>query len=140
MNFRGRVIFLFLVLATGFSGGFLAQLWFSPAPAIAGGNRSLTANMIYVMGPDGKQRIQLGSYVQPHEKGLPLIAFMDNGQKLRLLFRLAGKNQSPVLIFKDKKGRDRIVLGLGLRDSGEEPFLAIYDEDMDKDMVFGKYP
>ena len=44
-----------------------------------------------------------------------------------------------MLVFKDRKGRDRIVLGLGLNDSGDEPFLARFDARGRKHLVFGKY-
>ena len=54
MNFRGQAIFLLMVLATGFSGGVLAQLWFSPSKAIAGNNRTLSANTIYLQSAGGK--------------------------------------------------------------------------------------
>jgi len=86
--------------------------------------------------------MQLGSYDGSHspaEKGLPFTGFMDNRGDLRLLFRLAGGNESPVLVFKDRKHRDRIVLGLGLNDRGEEPFLATFDKKGRKHLVFGKY-
>ena len=165
MNFRGQAIFLLMVLATGFSGGVLAQLWFSPSKAIAGNNRTLSANTIYLqsaggkqqavlwgqpngggmislMGPDGKQRIQLGSYDGSHsksEKGLPLIGLSDNRGDLRLLFRLAGSNESPVLVFKDKKHRDRMVIGMALNDRGEEPFIAFFDKSGKKHLLMGKY-
>jgi hypothetical protein len=165
MNFRGRVIFLFLTLAAGFSGGVLAQLSFAPSPAMAGSGQSLSANSIYIqdakgkqqalfwgqsngggmislMGPDGKQRIQLGSYdgsYSKSEKGLPLIGFSDNQGGLRMLFRLAGSNESPVLVFKDRKHRDRMVIGLSLNGNSEEPFIAFFDKSGKKHLLMGAY-
>lgn len=162
MSFRGRVIFLLMVLATGFSGGVLAQLSFSPAPAIAGNDRTLSANAIYLqdargkqqavfwgqpngggmislMGPDGKQRMQLGSYNGSSERGQPFIGLSDHRGDLRLLFRLAQNNESPVLVFKDRKHRDRMVIGLALNDKGEEPFIAFFDKSGKKHLLMGKY-
>jgi hypothetical protein len=165
MNFRGRMIFLFLTLATGFSGGVLAQLLFSPSTAFAGSGQNLSAKSIEIMdengkkagvlwshpdagglisllAPDGKQRIQLGicdGSVSKSEKGLPLIGLMDNKGALRLLFRLAGKNESPVLVFKDTKHRDRMVIGLGMNDKSEEPFIAIIDKSGKKHLLTGTY-
>jgi hypothetical protein len=87
----------------------------------------------------GHQRLQLGTYNQGAEQGLPLIGLTDNNGHLKMLLRLAGENQSPVLIFKDNKGVDRIVMGLGLSDAGEEPFLSYVDKNGTKTNVFGNY-
>ncbi len=51
-------------------------------------------------GEDGKVRIQFGTYNAAGEKGLPLAGFSDNKGNLRLLLRLAGSNESPVIISK----------------------------------------
>lgn len=89
-------------------------------------------------GADGKTRMQLGTYTAPGEAGLPMVALSDNQGEIRLLLRLAGANESPVLIFKDKEHRDRMVMGLGL--NGEQsPFLAYFDKDGKKHMAFGDY-
>lgn len=89
-------------------------------------------------GPDGKIRLQFGTYTAAGEAGLPLVALSDNQGEIRLLLRLAGANESPVLIFKDKQHRDRMIMGLGL--SGEqEPFLAYFDKNGQKRMAFGEY-
>jgi len=94
-------------------------------------------------GEDGKPRLQLGTYdgsVTSDEKGLPAVTFYDNEGRLKMLLRVAaGKNQSPVLIMKDNEHRDRIVLGLGLNDENEEPFLAYFDKDGGKHLAFGAY-
>ena len=93
-------------------------------------------------GFDGKMRVQLGSYSGDYaaaEKGQPMAGLYDNHADLRLLLRLAGKNESPVLVMKDKQHRDRIVMGLGLNDPGEEPFLAYFDNAGNKHMVMGSY-
>lgn len=90
-------------------------------------------------GTDGKLRLQFGTYTAPGEAGLPLAAFSDNAGEIRLLLRLAGSNESPVLVFKDKQHRDRMVIGLGMNDSMQEPFLAYFDNDGNKHMAFGQY-
>ncbi len=84
-------------------------------------------------------RLQAGTYSSGGEKGLPFLGLSDNSAKLRMLSRLAGKNESPVLIFKDKAGRDRMVMGLSLSDGNEEPFLTVIDADGKKKNVFGNY-
>ncbi len=90
----------------------------------------------------GGRRLQLGTYsgrVARGEAGLPLMGLFDGKERLRLLLRLAGRNESPVLVFKDRSGSDRIVFGLGLSDAGEEPFLATFDATGKKRNIFGKY-
>ncbi len=93
-------------------------------------------------GEDGKLRLQIGTYtgeVSSSERGLPVIAFSDNQGRLKMLLRIAGQNQSPVLVMKDNHENDRIVLGLSLNNPGEEPFLATFDKNGNKHMVFGDY-
>ncbi len=149
------------ILAMSFLGGMAAQSFIVPAVSFAQ-SQVLQADRYYFLGPDGKvsgqvytpegsgaiislngqdgdQRLQLGTYSAPGEQGLPMVGLSDNGGNLRLLLRLAGRNESPVVIFKDKEHRDRIVLGLGMEDAGEEPFLAVVDKDGNKKMIFGNY-
>lgn len=95
-------------------------------------------------GDDGKARIQIGTYpgatnIHGSEGGLPMMGFSDNSGNLKMLFRLAGANQSPVIIMKDNQHRDRIVMGLALNDGKQEPFLATYDNDGNKKMIFGDF-
>lgn len=93
-------------------------------------------------GEDGKLRLQIGTYggeVSSAEKGLPMIGFSDNQGRLKMLLRLAGQNQSPVLVMKDNQQNDRVVLGLSLNNANEEPFLATFDRNGNKHMVFGEY-
>lgn len=87
----------------------------------------------------GGLRLQQGVYTQSGEKGLPFIGLSDNKNQLRFLFRLAGSNESPVMIFKDKSGKDRMVMGLGLNDGSQEPFLAYFDASGKRNMAFGIY-
>lgn len=94
------------------------------------------------IGEDGQVRLQLAIYpgnVDPNEQGLPFIGFSDNKGALKMLFRLAGRNGSPVIVMKDNQHRDRIVMGLALNDANEEPFLAIFDKNGNKKMIFGEY-
>jgi hypothetical protein len=95
-------------------------------------------------GENGTLRLQLGTYSGPEkagsEGGLPLIGLSDTMGRLRMLFRLAqGKNQSPVIVFKDTKGKDRIILGTAFNDGDEDPFLAYFDKHGGKHTVFGKF-
>ena len=78
---------------------------------------------------DGRPRLQFGTYTAEFEKGLPMAAFSDNNGHIKMLLRLAGPNQSPVIIFKDSKGNDRMVMGLALNDGSEDPFLTYNDGD-----------
>lgn len=88
---------------------------------------------------DGKIRLQMGTYNRPGEAGLPLMGMSDNKGNLRMLLRLAGPNEAPVIIMKDNSHRDRVVMGLALGDEGEEPFLAVFDRNGKKKMIFGEY-
>jgi hypothetical protein len=129
---------IFPAVAAGFLGGLCASLLVKPHAAEA--DRSyLTGSRMYVMGPDGKQRVQVAVYDAPGEAGLPLIGLSDNNENLRLLLRLAGTNSSPVLVMKDKEHRDRLVVGLGLNGADEEPFIASFDKNGQKKMLLGSY-
>ncbi len=90
-------------------------------------------------GENGKIRLQMGTYNGSGERGLPLVALSDNSGHIRMLMRLAGDNESPVLIMKDKSGSDRLVMGLGLSDAKQEPFLSITDAGGHRQNVFGTY-
>ncbi len=151
-----------MVLLMSFLGGMSAQILFPLRHAVAQSKDVLRAERLYFTGPDGRnggqvyfvdgsgavislnaaderQRIQIGTYNGPGEKGLPLIGLSDNSGALRLLFRLAGSNQSPLMIFKDRQGRDRMVIGLGLNDPGEEPFISYIEKDGTKKTLMGAY-
>ena len=138
MTFYKKLFFALMVLAMGFSGGVFAQIWFTPAKAEASNSQVLR-----MYNQDGQERLQLGTYdgsQKRSEKGLPFIGFSDNDRQLRLLFRLAGPNQSPVLVFKDTNHRDRMVIGLAMADGDEEPFIAFFDESGDKHLLMGEFP
>ncbi len=163
--FRTSLIRVCLIAVAGFSGGAVSSLLLSPTPSVAtaavsspvtGSNYFLIndiknpkgieyyvydgypAQNMYAM--DGNVRLQQGLYSKGDEAGLPLLAFWDNAQSMRMLFRLAGKNESPVIIMKDRKGADRVVFGLNLDDPSEEPFLALIDATGKKNVLFGAYP
>ena|SRR5271170_1520513 len=136
MSNRSWLIFPSIV--AGFLGGLCASLLLRPGAAEA--DRSyMTGSRMYVIGPDGKQRVQVAVYDAPGEAGLPMIGLSDNNENLRLLLRLAGANSSPVLVMKDKEHRDRLVIGLGLNDGAEEPFIASFDSKGQKKMLLGSY-
>ena len=122
------MIFSALFLGS-FSGGLFFQWISAPRILEAAGSRILQADQLWLYGVDGKQRLQMGTYTASSEAGLPLVGFSDNSGNLRLLLRLAGTNESPVLVFKDKNHQDRIVLGLSPNDSSEAPFLTYMDKD-----------
>ena len=61
-----------------------------------------------IYGADGKLRLQFGTYdgsVRMSEKGLPSLTLYDNEGRLRLLFRLDGPNEGPLIIMKDKSAQ-----------------------------------
>ncbi len=103
---------------------------------------SSPGKLLRLYAQDGGERVQVGTYSGHYsaaENGLPLVGLFDNRTKLRLLLRLAGPNESPVLVFKDGKGSDRMVLGLALHDSDEEPFLAYFDREGKKHTLLGTW-
>ena len=156
---KDRVLNLLLVCIFAFAGGVASQPLMKIGTSLAADEerqvfRDLSGRGrldigIYndqpvedLYGADGKLRIQIGTYtgdVSSAEKGLPVMTFSDNQGRLKMLLRIAGPNQSPVLVMKDNQERDRVVLGLSLGDSGEEPFLATFDRNGSKHMIFGDY-
>ena len=129
----------FGVLVAAFLGGMVGQWLLAPAVSVAVPRRMIQADRIWIMPEDGKQRMQIATYTSGGEKGLPLIGLWDNHERLRLLFRLAGQNESPVLIFKDTRGQDRMVMGLSLGGTTEEPFIATFDAQGKKNLLTGSY-
>jgi hypothetical protein len=157
-----KIVFLkFLTLAVfAFSGGMVSNyLIFKTSAAFAGSNSSSSFFSIHdrmnqkgietyvyngypaqnFYAKDGKIRIQQGIYNAPGEDGLPLIGMSDNKNHLKMLFRLAGKNESPVIIMKDNQQRDRLVLGLDLNNPDQAPFLVTFDNKGKKQVMFGSY-
>jgi hypothetical protein len=158
---QDRILSLLLVCLFAFAGGAVSQPLMKIGVSLAADNglerqvfrdqsgRGRLDIGVYndqpmenLYGADGKLRIQIGTYtgdVNSGEKGLPVMTFSDNQGRLKMLLRIAGPNQSPVLVMKDNQERDRVLLGLSLGDSGEEPFLATFDRNGGKHMVFGDY-
>ena len=114
-------------------GGFLGAWLLQSIPAA----RAASSEGLWVTGPDGRDRVQIATYTAPGEKGLPLVGLFDNRSRLRLLLRLAGTNESPVVVMKDSAGRDRLVMGLGLN-GNEDAFLYTSDSRGHKTSVFGQ--
>ncbi len=93
-------------------------------------------------GPDGRLRIQLATYdgsVREDEKGLPCVTLYDNSGKLKLLFRLDGPNQDPLIIMKDNTGTNRMIMGLDIWDKAEEPFIVTWDKSGQQHDVVGHF-
>jgi hypothetical protein len=152
-----KILFVGLpIVIFSFLGGFSAQILMSSHPSLASSmvsyfnlgdatnkkgielyvNDASPAQNFYAA--DGKIRLQMGTYTAAGERGLPLIAMSDNKGSIKMLFRLAGANESPVIIMKDNQQRDRIVMGLGLN-GNDNPFLSIIDENGIKRDIFGTY-
>lgn len=116
---RKKGLKFFALMFAAWAGGFCAQAMFPMAAAAA--KPILQADQLWVYGPDGKHRIQMGTYPSGGEAGQPLIGLSDNAGRLRLLFRLSGPTDSPVIVFKDQYGSDRLILGLD-SNNGEAPY------------------
>lgn len=158
MNFKRNVFNFATVAVFAFAGGFAAQVFFAPIAARAqmdaesffglhDAKNSKGINF-YVAdgqpggvfyGEDGGMRLQMGTYPGAGERGQPLVGLSDAKGHLRLLLRLAGTNNSPVLVMKDDAGRDRVVLGLALEKAEQEPFLTVTGNDGKAREVFGEY-
>ncbi len=128
------------VLAS-FLGGIAGSMLFQCGVANAQ-NSTLYGTMLCLNGPDGQLRVQAGHYdgsYSQDEKGQPMFALYDNKHNIRMLLRLAGHNESPVLIFKDTDHRDRMVIGLGMEGRDQEPFIAVFDRNGGKKLLTGAY-
>lgn len=137
---KSSIISVAAVLAS-FLGGVAGSFIFQCAGANAQGSL-LSGSMLTLMGPDGQMRVQAGHYdgsYTPSEKGQPLLALYDNKHNIRLLLRLAGHNESPVLVFKDTNHRDRMVIGLNMEGADQEPFIALFDKAGNKKMLTGSF-
>jgi hypothetical protein len=95
-----------------------------------------------IYGADGKLRVQFGTYageVRENEKGLPSFTLYDNDGKLKMVFRLDGPNQGPLIIMKDNSGTNRMIMGLDIWDKAEEPFLVTWDKDGKQRDIIGNF-
>lgn len=148
-----KLLQMFPVLLAGFAGGLAGSILMQPAPLLAAQSqqpppKSMTPLDLY--NPNGKRiaylgpgqilqgtffiydeqqnvRIQMGSHVGGRDTGQSLIGLHDRKQRLRLLLRLAGREDAPTLILKDIYGRDRLVLGL--QGGAEEPYIRVTDKN-----------
>lgn len=74
--------------------------------------------MFFLFNPQGGVEIQMGAYDSGSEKGQSILGLHGRNGSLRLLFRLHGSNDSPVMVMKDKVGDDKLVIGLeGINES-----------------------
>lgn len=111
---------------TGLFGG-LASHYFFPVQSVHAEPRILQADQLWIYAQDGKYRLQMGTYPSAGEEGQPLIGLSDASEHIRLLLRLAGPDASPLLIFKDKNGSDKMVIGLNYSGADETPFIHYTD-------------
>jgi hypothetical protein len=150
---------ILLVAGFAFAGGFAAQLMMGTATGYADGAWQ-TAHALMVAddknvkgiesyindgqpgqifyGEDGKMRLQMGTYSGAGERGMPLLSLNDNKGEIKMLLRIAGASESPVIVMKDNSGRDRLVMGLSFDDK-QEPFLSITGADGQAKDIFGHY-
>jgi hypothetical protein len=103
-------------------------------------------------GMDGKLRLQFGTYLgkidvppgEPNpyredEKGLPYFTLSDNEGRLKMVIRLDGPKQGPLIIMKDNTGTNRMIMGLDIWDKAEEPFLVTWDKDGKQHDIIGNF-
>jgi len=77
---------------------------------------------LWLMDPEGRPRLVLNLY--PENDYAPGFGMNDEQGRAVGLFRMAGPNHSPVLVFKSD-GQDRMVLGLDMNEAGRAPFLHL---------------
>lgn len=98
---------------------------------------------VNLIGEDGRLRMQQAiadGSSNGGDGGLPITSLYDNNGRQRLLLRLAGgKNQSPMLVMRDSRQRDRLIIGLHVNDAGEEPYMVIIDKTGAKHTLFGEF-
>ncbi|MCB9965217.1 MAG: hypothetical protein H6855_03960 [Rhodospirillales bacterium] len=75
---------------------------------------------LFLFDENGQGTVQIGSYDDGAEKGQGLIGLNDRQGHLRFLLRLHNATDAPTLVMKDRRGRDRIVIGL---DANEDPYF-----------------
>jgi hypothetical protein len=149
-NFIPRVKNFVLIAAFAFLGGFAAQLLMGAATSHAEGvwqkfqavqvsdGKNSRGIMTYIndaqpgqffYDENGQARIQMGTYNAAGERNQPLVGLSDKDGHLRLLFRLFGPNEVPVIIMKDNQGRDRMIMGLDLASEDQAPFIKVTGKD-----------
>jgi hypothetical protein len=151
-----KTVTAFSVVALfSFAGGFAGQMFMgSHALASSFGNffavqddKNVKGWNVYVSdgqpgmifyGENGQMRIQSGTYNSGSERGQPMFSLNDSKGEIKMLLRIAGASDSPVIVMKDNSGRDRLVMGLSFDDK-QSPFLNITDENGASQDVFGHY-
>jgi hypothetical protein len=89
-------------------------------------------------GENGKVRIQIGTYEAAGDRGQPMISLSDKQGHERLLLRLAGPNESPVMLFKDDKGKNRLIIGLDTANPNQDAMISILDKDGKRTSLINK--
>lgn len=89
---------------------------------------------------NGQGHTRLLGGIYPENPANPLLALTpdDTTTNVKELIRLAGGNQSGVIVIKDKPATDRLVMGLNLDHPDEEPFLAYFEKGQKK-LLFGNF-
>ncbi len=138
-----------VMIFAGFIGGVTGSLLFSPSTILAAsvekkarsdvvdlfnsqskriayvGPGRIQQGAFFLFNEKEKLTVQIGSYDGPREAGQPMIGLYDHLERLRILFRLHNSTDSPVVIFKDSYGNDRLIMGL--QGAAEEPYIDFVD-------------
>jgi hypothetical protein len=162
MTPKSVVAFLLLCLA-GFAGGFTADRSLGPRIAMVAQSNGSEETQFYdtqgrrrldvglynnhplqdFFGADGRMpRLQFGTYstqVRADEEGLPFSALYDRHGRTRMVLRLDGPNQGPLIIMKDKNEQNRLILGLDIWDGEEAPFLVTWDRQLHQKDILGHF-
>lgn len=75
----------------------------------------------FLFNPQGGIEVQMGAYESGAEKGQSLLGLHGRNGSLRMLLRLHGTNDSPVIVMKDKTGDDKLIIGL--EGNSEAPYI-----------------
>lgn len=153
-----------LIAFCAFTGGFAAQTLLVSNPALATATNSATTKFFSyfkvndqknpngfefstkdgipvqnLKTADGTVRAQIAMFKDENEPNpTPIITLNDRKGSVRLLLRMAGPYDSPLIILKDQEQKNRVILGTSLDDKGE-PFLATFDRKGNATTIFGKY-
>ena len=153
---------VFILAVAGFLGGVFSDQFLRPSFEVIGAHRSSGLSSFVdgngqermdigvargqaiqdIYGADGNLRLQFGTYdgsVRADEKGLPSFTLYDNRGRLKMVLRLDGPNQGPLIIMKDNSGTNRMIMGLDIWDKAEEPFLVTWDKDGKQHDIIGNF-
>lgn len=76
---------------------------------------------LFLFNPQGGIEVEMGAYESGGEKGQSLLGLHGRDGNLRLLLRLYGQKDSPVIVMKDKTGDDKLIIGL--EGNNEAPYI-----------------